>query len=86
MNKFKIKDRLAKLLAGENIVVEHRRVSTASFDVEQRVLILPMWALDSNAAYDTLIGHEVGHALYTPLGELEDFMTVSYTHLRAHET
>ena len=81
MNKFKIKDRLAKLLAGENIVVEHRRVSTASFDVEQRVLILPMWALDSNAAYDTLIGHEVGHALYTPLGELEDFMKNSDTYM-----
>ena len=74
MNKFKIKDRLAKLLAGENIVVEHRNVSTASFEVEKRILILPMWVIESNAAYDTLIGHEVGHALYTPLGELEEFM------------
>jgi hypothetical protein len=81
MNKFKIKDRLAKLLAGENIVVEHRNVSTASFEVEQRILILPMWALESNAAYDTLIGHEVGHALYTPLGELEEFMTNRNTYM-----
>lgn len=81
MNKFKIKDRLAKLLAGENIVVEHRNVSTASFDVEQRILILPMWAIESNAAYDTLIGHEVGHALYTPLGELEEFMMNRNTYM-----
>ena len=81
MNKFKIKDRLAKLLAGENIVVEHRNVSTASFEVEQRILILPMWAIESNAAYDTLIGHEVGHALYTPLGELEEFMMNRNTYM-----
>lgn len=81
MNKFKIKDRLAKLLAGENIVVEHRNVSTASFEVEQRILILPRWAVQSDSGYDALIGHEVGHALYTPLEELENFMKHSDTYM-----
>ena len=64
--KFEIKETLAKLLATENLIVEHRKVSTASFDVENRVLILPMWEKASNRVYDLLVGHEVGHALYTP--------------------
>ncbi len=38
-----IKSYLAKLLATEDIVVEHRQVSTAQFDVRSRVLTLPMW-------------------------------------------
>ncbi len=64
--KFEIKETLAKLLATENLIVEHRKVSTASFDVENRVLTLPMWEKASNRVYDLLVGHEVGHALYTP--------------------
>ena len=61
-----VKGTLAKLLATENPTVEHRRVSTASFDVNNRVLILPIWKTATNAIYDLLVGHEVGHALYTP--------------------
>ena len=61
-----VKGTLAKLLATENLTVEHRRVSTASFDVNNRVLILPIWKTATNAIYDLLAGHEVGHALYTP--------------------
>tara|TARA_B100000524_G_scaffold2581_1_gene1564 strand:+ start:433 stop:2601 length:2169 start_codon:yes stop_codon:yes gene_type:complete len=61
-----VKGTLAKLLATENLTVEHRRVSTASFDVNNRVLILPIWNTATNAIYDLLVGHEVGHALYTP--------------------
>lgn len=59
---------LAKLMATENLVVEQRNVQTASFDVKNRVLILPI--LDRNLSpelYDLFVGHEVGHALYTPL-------------------
>ena len=40
--KFEIKETLAKLLATENLIVEHRKVSTAFFNVEKRVLTLPM--------------------------------------------
>ena len=61
-----IKGNLAKLLATENLVVEHRNVSTASFDTGRRVLTLPVWNKASSTVYDMLVGHEVGHALYTP--------------------
>ena len=61
-----IKSQLAKLLATEDLVVEHRKVSTAQFDVHNRVLTLPMWESASNTVYDLLVGHEVGHALFTP--------------------
>ena len=61
-----VKGTLAKLLATENLTVEHRKVSTASFDVNNRVLTLPIWKEASGTIYDLLVGHEVGHALYTP--------------------
>ncbi len=60
-----IKGNLAKLLATENLLVEHKKVETASFDVQNRVLTLPIWKT-SNDVYNMLVGHEVGHALYTP--------------------
>jgi len=50
-------------------VVEHKKVSTASFDVLNRVLTLPMWERASSIVYDMLVGHEVGHALFTPSDE-----------------
>jgi len=57
---------LAKLLATENLTVEHRSVSTASFDTHNRILTLPIWDTTSGDVYDLLVGHEVGHAIYTP--------------------
>ena len=56
---------LAKLLATENIEVIHGNFQTAFFDVEKRVLGLPLWTQLENV-YDLLVGHEVGHALFTP--------------------
>ena len=64
--RHEIKSQLAKLLATEDLVVEHKKVETASFNVHTRVLTLPMWEKASNTVYDLLVGHEVGHALYTP--------------------
>ena len=66
-----VKGTLAKLLATENLTVEHRKVSTAAFDVDKRVLILPIWKTASSTVYDLLVGHEVGHALYTPNMDLK---------------
>ena len=60
-----IKGSLAKLLATENLTVEHCKCETASFDVKNRVLSLPLW-IASESVYDMLVGHEVGHALFTP--------------------
>ena len=64
--KHEIKSQLAKLLATEDLVVEHRSVETAQFNVQTRVLTLPLWEKASNVVYDMLVGHEVGHALFTP--------------------
>ena len=60
------KERLAKLLATENVTVEHRNVPTAAFDIQNRVLILPNWSDITKDVYDLLVCHEVGHALWTP--------------------
>ena len=65
------KSLLAKLMATENLVVEQRKVQTAMFDVKSRVLTIPQ--LDKSISgylYDLFVGHEVGHALYTPLDGL----------------
>ena len=63
--RHEIKSQLAKLLATEDLIVEHRKVETASFNVQTRVLVLPQWERASSTVYDLLVGHEVGHALYT---------------------
>lgn len=57
---------LAKLLAKENLEVRHGNFRTAWFDVENRVLGLPIWKDHGKDVYDLLVGHEVGHALFTP--------------------
>ena len=64
--KHEIKSQLAKLLATEDLIVEHKNVETAQFNVHTRVLLLPLWRNASNSVYDMLVGHEVGHALFTP--------------------
>ena len=63
---------LAKLLAEEDLHVVHKQVSTASFDVKRRELVLPIWKDMSKPVQDMLTLHEVGHALYTPLSMLEE--------------
>ena len=64
--RHEIKSQLAKLLATEDLVVEHKQVPTACFNVHTRVLTLPLWEKASGTVYDLLVGHEVGHALFTP--------------------
>ena len=61
------KSNLAKLMATENITVIHKKIPTAYFDVKNRILACPTFKEDmSNELYDLFMGHEVGHALYTP--------------------
>ena len=64
----KNKSQLAKLLATENIEVQENAVQTASFDVVNRILTIPIFKEEqkSKHVYDMLVGHEVSHALYTP--------------------
>ena len=66
-NQIETKSILAKLLATEDISVEHdAKMPTAAFDVKARKLYLPMWKDMSNDLYDLFVGHEVGHAHETP--------------------
>lgn len=62
------KSLLAKLMATENLIIRQDKVHTASFDVKNRVLTVPILEQTlSKELYDLFMGHEVGHALYTPL-------------------
>ena len=69
------KSQLAKLMATENLRVEHQKISTAKFDTKNRVLYLPIWQNMTGTLYDLLCGHEVGHALYTPAEGWHDVAT-----------
>jgi len=61
------KDSLARLLATEDLVIEHKKVPTAYFEVDSRKLVCPILKDDMSAQlYDLFMGHEVGHALITP--------------------
>lgn len=67
MNLANQKGLLAKLLAGENITVEHQpNAQTAAFDVKNRKMILPVFKEMSGDLYDLFVGHETGHATETP--------------------
>ena len=64
------KEYLAKLLATENIQIQHRSdLDTAGFDPQKRILYLPIYKDITEDAYDLLIGHECSHALHTPQKE-----------------
>ena len=63
---------LARLLAKENLTVQHKNIPTAYFDTKNRLLALPIWKDMSTDLYDLLTGHEVGHALYTPTAGWHD--------------
>lgn len=60
------KSGLAKLMATENLTVQHAKTHTASFDPKNRILTCPIWNEMSGDLYDLLMGHEVGHAIDTP--------------------
>ena len=68
------KSQLAKLLATENVTVQHNNVATASFDVANRVLTLPIFKIKDKHVYDMLITHECGHALHT---KVDDWSEIS---------
>lgn len=69
MSNIPSKEIIAKLMAAENLIVEHANVPTASFDLINRRLLIPSWKDISDEVYTLLISHEVGHALYTPAEE-----------------
>ena len=75
---------LAKLLAQEDLKVQHEKIPTAYFDVKNRVLGLPIWKDMTGELYDLLCGHEVGHALYTPADGWHDQVAQGYKDVGPH--
>jgi len=75
---------LAKLIATENIEIQHNKVKTASFDTKHRVLTLPIFKNQKGDVYDMLIAHECAHALHTPTdgwAKIEDDSLRSYVNV-----
>jgi hypothetical protein len=67
MSVSEIKSNLARLMAEENLIVEQRKIETAFFDSEARLLAIPTFkeTVSVNVT-DLMISHECAHALYTP--------------------
>lgn len=64
------KGMLSRLYAGENLAVVHdSSAQTASFDVQNRVLYLPVWTNITDEMYDMFCSHEASHARFTPGGD-----------------
>jgi hypothetical protein len=72
-----VKSILAKLLANENISVSHQNVKCSYFSIKDRVLICPIWKEMDGNLYDLFLGHEIGHALFTPQKGWHDVPYVS---------
>ena len=72
LNNSEKKSNLAKLLATENLDVQFRRAKTASFNMEDRILTIPIYkkTLDKDAL-DMFIAHECSHAINTPVSGWE---------------
>ena len=60
------KSMVAKLMAEENLDVQHGNYQTAMFDLKNRTLLLPVYKWMDGPVYDLMCSHEVGHARYTP--------------------
>jgi hypothetical protein len=77
-------DILAKLLAHENLNIVRGSVRTASFDIRNRVLILPRWKDMTTTCEQMLILHEVGHALFTSEEKYGEVFKAENKHLRGY--
>ena len=74
------KDSLAKLKPTENLTIVHKKVPTAYFDLENRILCCPILKDEiSPELYDLFMGHEVSHALNTPYEGVHSAVTKNRT-------
>jgi len=65
---------LAKLMAEENIRVVYGNYPTGSFDLTTRILRIPNWEDVEPEIFDWMVGHEVSHALNTPIAKWTEFI------------
>lgn len=77
-------DSFARLLANENIIVQRANVSTASFDIVNRVLTLPTWKNVPVETEQMLVLHEVGHALLTNYDECKEIFEGELKYLKSY--
>jgi hypothetical protein len=70
-----VQSNVAKLLSKENISI-HRsfKYKTASFDIQNRELRMPIFKDVPRDVYDLFIGHEIGHALWTKMDDFKSFI------------
>lgn len=64
----------ARLMATENISVTFDYVETASFNLETREMVLPIYEGVSKELEETFIAHECSHALYSDWKSWESFV------------
>jgi hypothetical protein len=83
--KHEIYGNLARLLATENLDIQHKNVETASFNVETRTLTLPIWEKASDTVYQLLLSHEAGHAIYTSTEDWSELTDVPMQFLNVTE-
>jgi len=70
------KTQLARLMATENIVVEHSaKFKTAMFSPDRRILYLPIWKNITEYIYNLFVSHEVSHALNTPRDPMDYWLS-----------
>lgn len=73
-NRDAVQHTVARLMAGENILIEHDpKMATACFDIKTRKMIIPMWDM-SNDLYNMVISHEISHAINTNLSLIEKYI------------
>ena len=66
-------NQLAKLFATEDLNVIHDpSAHTASFNTITRTLALPAWTNMPKVCYLLFTGHEIGHALWTPVDAFDN--------------
>ena len=62
------------------MTIIHKKIPTAYFDIKNRILACPIFKDDlSSSLYDLFMGHEVGHALHTPLEGLHSTLKENRT-------
>ena len=74
---------LARLLSAENISVEFsKKMQTAAFDPKNRVLIMPVFDNVSADVDALFLGHECGHALFTPQDSITEVNSLKKSGLK----